>query len=78
MKTETYYCDLCNNKIADPESLKNSEFKIKMRPDGGYDWRVDEGQEYLELCDECEAEIIELLKGRYNIGHKKEVQSEQV
>ena len=72
MKIEKFFCDLCNKEITNPASLNNSEFKIKMKPDGGYfNWQIDEGQDFLELCDECEVEIMALLESRYNIGHGK-------
>jgi hypothetical protein len=72
MKREHYFCDLCEREIAVPPVAKfqqNNELKIKIKPSGKDGWEHEDAQPFLDLCGDCEKEILDVLMKRYNIGH---------
>ena len=67
MKKVIYFCDLCGEELNDSLEKEAKEFKIRMKPSGG--WLYADVQPFLDLCPDCTKEIMEVLQRRYNIGH---------
>jgi len=56
MKETIYKCDLCGATVA-PERI--ADIKIKRMPSGG--WKFDSVTKPLDLCEDCEATILEKM-----------------
>ena len=65
MTVTTYYCDLCNNEISNPDD----EEKIRIYPKPKDGWETFTSWGSLELCKVCESKFIDLLKELQ--GYKK-------
>jgi hypothetical protein len=63
MREMTYKCDLCNSSIDDfGEREYGALIKIKQKPPSGEGWKFDSVTRYLDICNECEASILERIR----------------
>jgi hypothetical protein len=71
MVIQKYYCDCCNKEIVLADGFtyshikSSADFLIKMKPKDGWDGFNAENITDLDLCGECQGEIMKVLRMRY-------------